>query len=193
MGPALGVNLAEFEFPAYFNFFVQRRRCTLIVDSKEAEKNIQKVFSETLLGPALFRRKEDPIAYQEEDFDPTFPREAIPNFAKELKHFRMMPNGEELALETLLKFSYFETPTEKECTTKLGVPPPLDDDSSIPRFISDADLKLSVRSNPRVSIKSFRDAKLITTLPAISPEERETRKKLDLRSSKVGWRCFNRL
>ena len=55
LGPALGVNLAEFEFPAYFNFFVQRKRCTLIVDSVDAERNIRRVFSETLLGPAQFR------------------------------------------------------------------------------------------------------------------------------------------
>jgi len=65
-GPALGVNLAEFEFPAYFNFFVQRKRCTLIVDSVDAERNIRRVFSETLLGPAQFRRGEDPLKYEKE-------------------------------------------------------------------------------------------------------------------------------
>eukprot|EP00984_Skeletonema_dohrnii_P023509 scaffold12602_cov78-Skeletonema_dohrnii-CCMP3373.AAC.1 len=58
MGPALGVNLAEFEFPAYFNFFIQRRKCTLVVDSVDAERNIRRVFSETLLGPAQFREPE---------------------------------------------------------------------------------------------------------------------------------------
>lgn len=164
MGPALGVNLAEFEFPAYFNFFVQRRRCTLVVDNQEAETNIQKVFSETLLGPALFRRKTDPIAYQEEDFDPSFPREAIPNFAKELQHFRMMPNGEELGLETLLKFSYFDTPTEHECKTKLGVPPPLSSydrmlSNTLPKVNSDNDMTTpNARSQRRISIKAFRDA-----------------------------------
>jgi hypothetical protein len=66
MGPALGVNLAEFEFPAYFNFFVQRKRCTLVVDSVDAERNIQRVFSETLLGPLPFRRKENPLTHAEE-------------------------------------------------------------------------------------------------------------------------------
>lgn len=131
MGPALGVNLAEFEFPAYFNFFVLRRKCMLVVDSFEAEKNIRKVFSETLLGPAQFRKKESPVAYQEEDFDPSFSRDAIPNFAKELKHFRIMPNGKELDLETLLEFAYFETPTEEACESQLGVPPPLRDEDKI--------------------------------------------------------------
>ena len=66
MGPALGVNLAEFEFPAYFNFFVQRKRCTLVLDSLDAERNIQRVFSETLLGPLPFRRKENPLTHAEE-------------------------------------------------------------------------------------------------------------------------------
>ena len=33
LAPSLGINLAEFEFPAYFNFFVRNgTSCTLIVD-----------------------------------------------------------------------------------------------------------------------------------------------------------------
>mmetsp|Transcript_13476 Transcript_13476/g.20503 ORF Transcript_13476/g.20503 Transcript_13476/m.20503 type:complete len:1321 (-) Transcript_13476:84-4046(-) len=106
MGPALGVNLAEFEFPAYFNFFVQRRRCTLVVDSEEAENSIRRVFDETLLGPTQFRN-DNPIPYEEEDFAPDFPRERIPDFAKELKHFRTWQDGNELVIETLLNFVHF--------------------------------------------------------------------------------------
>lgn len=131
MGPALGVNLAEFEFPAYFNFFVHKKRCTLIVDNEEAERNIRLVFSETLLGPSKFRREEDPIPFEEEDFDPEFPREAIPNFTKELKHFRIMPDGKELVLETLLKFRHFDIPRDSVHDT-IGVPPPLSPHSVIP-------------------------------------------------------------
>lgn len=125
MGPALGVNLAEFEFPAYFNFFVNKKQCTLIVDSDDAELNIRRVFSETLLGPAEFRREKNPITYNEEDFAPDFPREAIPNFEKELKHFRTMPGGKELVLETLLKFCHFSTPGKSSVHNDLGIPPPL--------------------------------------------------------------------
>jgi hypothetical protein len=124
MGPALGVNLAEFEFPAYFNFFVYKKRCTLVVDSEDAEQNIRRVFSETLLGPAQFRREVNPISYEEEDFDPDFPRDMIPNFQKELKHFRIMPDGKELGIETLLEFRHFEMRTEG--SGHLGIPPPLD-------------------------------------------------------------------
>jgi hypothetical protein len=124
MGPALGVNLAEFEFPAYFNFFVYKKRCTLVVDSEDAEENIRRVFSETLLGPAQFRREVNPIAYEEEDFDPEFPREMIPDFQKELKHFRIMPDGNELGIETLLEFRHFEQ--RSDGNGHLGTPPLLD-------------------------------------------------------------------
>ena len=140
MGPALGVNLAEFEFPAYFNFFVQRKRCTLIVDSNDAEMNIRKVFSETLLGPSQFRREEDPIAFEEEDFADTFPREAIPNFQKEFKHFRIMPDGKELVLETLLQFRHFKI-AKNGAHEGLGVPPLL---------VEDPGLEERLRSSVRV-------------------------------------------
>jgi hypothetical protein len=129
MGPALGVNLAEFEFPAYFNFFVYKKRCTLVVDSEDAERNIRRVFSETLLGPAQFRRGDDIIEYEKEDFAPDFPREMIPNFNKELKHFRIMPDGKELVLETLLNFRHFEQPEGTRDHENLGIPPPFEDGS----------------------------------------------------------------
>uniref|UniRef100_A0A7S3Q478 Cyclic nucleotide-binding domain-containing protein n=2 Tax=Chaetoceros debilis TaxID=122233 RepID=A0A7S3Q478_9STRA len=123
MGPALGVNLAEFEFPAYFNFFIKKKRCILIVDSADAEDNIRRVFSETLLGPAQFRNKDKPISHEPADFAPDFPRDAIPDFSKELKNFRVMPNGEELELETLLSFSHFVSPVDSKGHEHLGVPP----------------------------------------------------------------------
>ena len=44
------VSAAEFEFPAYFNFFVLRCRIRLVAD-KETEKAIRTIFQETLLGP----------------------------------------------------------------------------------------------------------------------------------------------
>jgi hypothetical protein len=121
MGPALGVNLAEFEFPAYFNFFVYKKRCTLVVDSEDAEENIRRVFSETLLGPAQFLRPDDPLTHEPEDYDPDFPADMIPDFQKEFKHFRIMPDGKELVIETLLDFCHFQSRADGH--SDLGIPP----------------------------------------------------------------------
>lgn len=48
-----GINLAEFEFPAYFNYFVKKRKINLIC-SKDAFDAIRIIFQETLLGPLSF-------------------------------------------------------------------------------------------------------------------------------------------
>lgn len=47
------LNVAEFEFPAYFNFFIRRKQITLVC-SQEAKEAIVAVFNETLLGPSDF-------------------------------------------------------------------------------------------------------------------------------------------
>lgn len=122
MGPALGVNLAEFEFPAYFNYFVNKKQCTLVVDSSEAEDNIRRVFGETLLGPAQFRDEDQTTTYEPEDFAPGYPKDQVPNFRKELHHFRIMPDGHELVIETLLHFRHFHSGLD--VNDKLAVPPP---------------------------------------------------------------------
>jgi len=51
----MGINVAEFEFPAYFNFFLKKKQINLIC-TKEAEEAIRIVFQETLIGP-----KEHPV------------------------------------------------------------------------------------------------------------------------------------
>lgn len=131
MGPALGINLAEFEFPAYFNYFVRNKKCTLVVDSEDAENNIRRVFGETLLGPAQFRDHSAPKPNEDEDFDPSFPREARPNFYKEFYHFRTAEkstNYQENTIDTLLEFCHFSSSQQGRAvgnTTheRLGVPP----------------------------------------------------------------------
>jgi len=47
------LNVAEFEFPAYFNFFIRRKQVTLVC-SEEAKDSIMTIFNETLLGPTVF-------------------------------------------------------------------------------------------------------------------------------------------
>lgn len=128
MGPVLGINMAEFEFPAYFNYFVRQKRCTLIVDSYDAEKDIRSVFEETLLGPGHFRNHNNPCANVDEDFDPSFPREARPNFYKEFYNFRTAEkstNYQELSVSTLIDFVHFEPPSRhsENDGARLGVPP----------------------------------------------------------------------
>ena len=126
MGPALGINLSEFEFPAYFNYFVNQNQCTLVVDSESAENNIREVFGETLLGPAQFRNHKNPTFNEDEDFDPSYPKDARPNFYKEFNWFRKnekTPNFDELCLNMLIKFQHF-TKLSVENRKKLGVPPP---------------------------------------------------------------------
>jgi Metallo-beta-lactamase superfamily len=110
-GPALGINLAEFEFPAYFNWFVRQKKCCLVVDSIEAENNIRSVFEETLLGPKIFRDPDNPIANDDEDFDPDYPIDARPNFYKEFQYFRSAEKTkdyDELNTDMLLDFYHFE-------------------------------------------------------------------------------------
>lgn len=127
MGPVLGINMAEFEFPAYFNYFVRQKRCTLIVDSVEAEKDIRSVFEETLLGPGQFRDKKFPLANVDEDFDPSFPKEARPNFYKEFHNFRTAEDSvDELSVSALLDFVHFDPPSrhsEGSGGKRLGIPP----------------------------------------------------------------------
>jgi hypothetical protein len=47
------MNVAEFEFPAYFNFFVTKKKIKLVCDHEQM-KNIRVIFQETLLGPVDF-------------------------------------------------------------------------------------------------------------------------------------------
>jgi hypothetical protein len=128
MGPVLGINMAEFEFPAYFNYFVRQKRCTLIVDSVDAEKDIRTVFEETLLGPSRFRDDRFPCANVDEDFDPTFPKDARPNFYKEFYNFRTAEKSadfKQLSVSTLLEFVHFDPPARRSEgePDRLGVPP----------------------------------------------------------------------
>eukprot|EP00980_Cylindrotheca_fusiformis_P029436 scaffold23476_cov125-Cylindrotheca_fusiformis.AAC.4 len=127
-GSSLGVNMAEFEFPAYFNYFVRKKRCTLVVDTPAAETEIRNVFGETLLGPAHFRDHNYPVANIDDDFDPGFPKDRRPNFYKEFANFRAnekTSDYDELGIDVLIDFCHYEIsrkndPRKKE---KLGVPP----------------------------------------------------------------------
>src|SRR5580658_7354425 len=49
-----GINVSEVEFPAYYNFFILKRRVLLVVDDKDTEERIRGVFQETLFGPKKY-------------------------------------------------------------------------------------------------------------------------------------------
>ncbi|GMI41173.1 hypothetical protein TrCOL_g2736 [Triparma columacea] len=68
-----GTSMAEFEFPAYFNFFVLKRKVTIICREGLSE-SIKAIFKETLIGPD----KEDYMF--DKDFPPGTDPKLFPNF-----------------------------------------------------------------------------------------------------------------
>lgn len=103
LGANMGVNVAEFEFPAYCNFFFKRQCVNLIVTSIDVEVRIRQVFQETLFGPATLDLKHD--------FPHSTPPEMYPDLQKELEYFRKF--GDTLiTLDMLLKFTHFDEKNE---------------------------------------------------------------------------------
>lgn len=100
------MSVAEFEFPAYFNFFVKKKKITLIC-TKEAKKAIRVIFRETLLGPKKF-----------EGFDEEFfaGYKGKPDILKELAHFSKNPFNHNLPLtvSSLLDFIIFDENGKKK-------------------------------------------------------------------------------
>lgn len=98
IGANMGVNVAEFEFPAYCNFFFKGQSINLIVPSKDVEDRIRTVFQETLFGPVKLDL--------EQDFPPSTPKELYPDLHKELEYFRKF--GDTLiTLDKLIQFTTF--------------------------------------------------------------------------------------
>eukprot|EP00808_Paulinella_micropora_P015650 g36229.t1 len=100
----VGINVAEFEFPAYFNFFIKRTKINLIID-RHVEPFIRQIFQESLLGP---KEIQWPKEYSEK-----IPRDAYPDLAAELASFRKNPFNpkEELSVDVLIIFTYFDEET----------------------------------------------------------------------------------
>eukprot|EP00163_Fabomonas_tropica_P030547 TRINITY_DN6962_c0_g1_i1.p1 TRINITY_DN6962_c0_g1~~TRINITY_DN6962_c0_g1_i1.p1 ORF type:complete len:741 (-),score=155.70 TRINITY_DN6962_c0_g1_i1:8-2230(-) len=97
-----GINVAEFEFPAYFNFFIKRQQINLIT-TKRGEQVIRKVLQETLFGPEDINIKED-------DCPPNLPDEQIPDIARELAMFRKNPfkQMQRMEIDDLVRFTIFD-------------------------------------------------------------------------------------
>lgn len=95
----LGINVAEIEFPAYFNFFVRSHRVKLIVPA-DLQPCIRNVFQETLLGP---RAEDFDIT---EDFPKGTPPDSFPNFVEE--GYALDANRRTMTVDTLLDFTVFD-------------------------------------------------------------------------------------
>jgi len=98
LGNNMGINVAEFEFPAYMNKFFYNQSVNLIVDSKEVEDRIRTVFQETLFGPETI----DPDV----DYARDYPAGDKPDLPKELKYFRRYGDSL-LTIDMFLSFTHF--------------------------------------------------------------------------------------
>ncbi len=80
-----GLTLAEIEFPAYYNFFVLKRKATLVVESAATVARLKTMMRESLFAS---RRPTNP-----DEFAKGFSPLAMPDFARETDHFRRGPDG----------------------------------------------------------------------------------------------------
>lgn len=95
-----GVNVAECEFPAYYNYFILGRRIRLLVDDAGVESRIRTVFEESLFGPSVPPR--------EAEFAEDVPMDCRPDFARESEYFRRQRDGTRLTVDTLVEFVRFD-------------------------------------------------------------------------------------
>lgn len=95
-----GISVAEFEFPAYYNFFLLKRRCRLVVISRDVERRVRAIFQESLLGPSG-----EPLSSE-------FADGAVrPSFKRESDYFRTLPGKGRLTVDELIDFVVAENGT----------------------------------------------------------------------------------
>ncbi len=93
-----GVNVSEVEFPAYFNFFVLKKKVRLIADA-EGEARLRRVLSETLFGPQTYYSSD-------EIYDRSVPVAARADHQRECAQFRRNPfdPAQRMEVDTLVEF-----------------------------------------------------------------------------------------
>ena len=96
--PPLPLSPPQFEFPAYFNYFVLKR-CVTIICHKRWSASIRSIFTETLFGP-----KEDQL-YLSHDFPPGAPSSDYPRFVGE--GLSLDPGRRTLKVEDLINIVEF--------------------------------------------------------------------------------------
>lgn len=97
----MAINVAEFEFPAYFNFFVLRKKVRLVCTAS-GEAQIRSVFQETLLGPKF----EHLVRSAKDDYSDSVPHGDRADLVKEMKAFAKNPFDmtQELTVDLLIEF-----------------------------------------------------------------------------------------
>ncbi|GBG29458.1 cAMP-dependent protein kinase regulatory subunit [Hondaea fermentalgiana] len=93
-----GLNFAELEFPAYFNFFIRKQR-TVVITTEAIEQRVRALFQETLLGPKEAKVK------PEDDFLPGTTPDCFPNFRAEGEWLDAARKT--LKIDDLLEFKQF--------------------------------------------------------------------------------------
>ncbi len=95
-----GLSVAEFEFPAYYSFFLLKRRCRLVALDRDVERRVRAVFQETLFGP-----EGEPLA---SEFDAGYPEGKRPRFKRESEYFRTLPGKGRLSVDDLIEFVHLD-------------------------------------------------------------------------------------
>jgi CRP-like cAMP-binding protein/glyoxylase-like metal-dependent hydrolase (beta-lactamase superfamily II) len=95
-----GLSVAEFEFPAYYSFFLLKRKCRLVVFSKDVERRVRAIFQESLFGPGT-----EPLP---SEFADGYPLANRPDFKKESDFFRTVPGKGRMTVDDLIDFVVME-------------------------------------------------------------------------------------
>lgn len=95
-----GLSVAEFEFPAYYSFFLLKRRCRLVVLSRDVERRVRAIFQESLFGPTG-----EPLP---SEFADGYPEARRPKFQRESEYFRTVPGRGRIEADDLVEFVQVE-------------------------------------------------------------------------------------
>jgi CRP-like cAMP-binding protein/glyoxylase-like metal-dependent hydrolase (beta-lactamase superfamily II) len=138
-----GLSVAEFEFPAYYSFFLLKRRCRLVVLSRDVERRVRAIFQESLFGPSTA-----PLA---SEFADGYPANQRPDFKKESDYFRTVRGKGRLTVDDLLEFVVAEDGT---ATITDGVTVEIGTDSIVVRdnAVEAASLGATIALPPRASM-----------------------------------------
>ncbi len=74
-----GISFAEIEFPIYFNFFIKKKKTTIVCKENQLDR-IRNMFQEAVFGPLEINLKQD--------YNDICPVCAVPDIRKEMDYFR---------------------------------------------------------------------------------------------------------